>query len=134
MAQPASIVQGGVDRVRAAFGSLEDEFGRVQRRVRARRRDLEKQLKSGRKDLEKRTRKLRTEVLASSTVKRLDNVLRDAQQQLTDTADNLLRMLQIASRSDVERIDRKLSQISRKLREIEETRHGRSHHSESASA
>jgi hypothetical protein len=134
MAEPASIVQEGVDRVRAAFGSIEDEFGRVQRRVRARRRDLEKQLKSGRKDLEKRTRKLRSEVLGSPALKRLDSLRKDVQQQLTDTADNLLRLLQIASRSDVERIDRKLSQISRKLREIEETRHGRSHHSESASA
>ena len=40
MAQQASIVQEGVDRVRAAFGSLEDEFERVQRQLRARRRNL----------------------------------------------------------------------------------------------
>ena len=136
MAEAASIVQEGVDRVRAAFGSLEDEFGRVQRRVRARRRDLEKQLRSGRKDLEKRTRKLRSEVLSSPALKRLETLRKDVQQQVTDAADNLLRVLQIASRSDVERIDRKLSQLSRKLREIEEARESRTHrtHVESASA
>jgi hypothetical protein len=136
MAEPASIVQEGVDRVRAAFGSLEDEFGRVQRRMRARRRDLEKQLKHGRKGLEKRTRKLRSEVLASPAVKRLEALRKDVQQQLVDGADNLLRVLQIASRSDVERIDRKLSQLSRKLREIEESRESRarSHVAESVSA
>ena len=99
---------------------------------RAGRRDLEKQLKSGRKGLEKRTRKLRSEVLGSPALKRLETLRKDVQQQLTDTADNLLRLLQIASRSDVERIDRKLSQLSRKLREIEDTRESR--RSESASA
>jgi hypothetical protein len=122
MAEPANIVQEGVDRVRAAFGSLEDEFGRVQRRLRARRRDLEKQLRSGRKDLEKRTRKLRTEVLGSPAVKRLETLRKDVQAQVEGGVDTFLRVLQIASRSDVERLDKKLSQISRKLREIEEAR------------
>jgi Skp family chaperone for outer membrane proteins len=122
MAEPANIVQEGVDRVRAAFGSLEDEFGRVQRRLRARRRDLEKQLRSGRKDLEKRTRKLRSEVLGSPALKRLETLLEDVQAQVEGRVDSFLRVLQIASRSDVERLDKKLSQISRKLREIEEAR------------
>jgi septation ring formation regulator EzrA len=133
MAAQASIVQEGVDRVRAAFGSIEDEFERVQRRVRARRRDLEKQLRSGRKDLEKRTRKLRSELLGRSPLKRLETLRKDVQHQIADGVDSVLRSLQIASRTDVERIDRKLSQISRKLREIEEARGTRSH-AEHASA
>ena len=125
MAAQTSIVQEGVDRVRAAFGTLEDEFERVQRQLRARRRGIEKQLRSGRKDLEKRTRKLRTEVLGSSPVKRLDTLRKDAQRQIEDRVGNLLGVLQIASKSDVERIDRKLTQLNRKLREIEEAREGR---------
>lgn len=125
MAEQANIVQESVDRVRAAFGSLEDEFGRVQRRLRARRRDLEKQLRSGRKDIEKRTRKLRSEVLGSPALKRLDTLRKDVRQQLEGSVDTLLRVLQIASKNDVERIDRKLSQLSRKLREIEEARGSR---------
>jgi Skp family chaperone for outer membrane proteins len=126
MAAQANIVQESVDRVRAAFGSLEDEFERVQRRLRARRRDLERQLRSGRKDLEKRTRKLRSEVLGSPALKRLETLRKDAQRQLEEGVDNLLGLLQIASKSDVERIDRKISQLARKLREIEEARAGRS--------
>jgi Skp family chaperone for outer membrane proteins len=126
MAAQANIVQEGVDRVRAAFGTLEDEFERVQRRLRARRRDLEKQLRSGRKDLEKRTRKLRSEVLGSSPLKRLDTLRKDAQRQIEDGVGNLLGRLQIASKSDVERIDRKISQLTRKLREIEDARASRS--------
>ena len=125
MAQQASIVQEGVDRVRAAFGSLEDEFERVQRQLRARRRNLERQLRSGRKDLEKRTRKLRSEVLGSTALKRLATLREDVQQQVEDRVDGLLRVLQVATRTDVERIDRKLSQLSRKLREIEEARESR---------
>jgi hypothetical protein len=125
MAEQATLVQEGVDRVRAAFGTLEDEFANVQRRLRARRRDLEKQLRNGRKDLEKRGRKLRAEVLANPTLKRLDGLRKDVQRQIEDAADTLLGALQIASKADVERIDRKLSQLSRKLREIEESRPGR---------
>ena len=132
MAEQATIVQEGVDRVRAAFGTLEDEFERVQRTLRARRRDLEKQLRNGRKGLEKRGRKLRSEVLASPTLKRLDSLRKDVQRQLEDAADNFLGVLQIASKADVERIDRKLSALSRKLREIEEARPARGHHGEAA--
>lgn len=125
MAQQATIVQEGVDRVRAAFGTLEDEFANVQRRLRARRRTLEKQLRNGRKDLEKRGRKLRAEVLSNPALKRLDGLRKDVQRQLEDAADTLLGALQIASKADVERIDRKLSQLARKLREIEESRRSR---------
>jgi alanyl-tRNA synthetase len=136
MAEQASIVQESVDRVRAAFGSLEDEFERVQRRVRARRRDLERTLRSGRKDLEKRTRKLRSEVLGSPALKRLETLRKDLQRQVEGGVDNVLRVLQIASKSDVERIDRKLSQLTRKLREIEEARESRGTraHAEAANA
>ena len=125
MAEQATLIQEGVDRVRAAFGTLEDEFERVQRRLRARRRNLEKQLRAGRKDLEKRGRKLRAEVLANPALKRLGALRKDAQRQIEGAADNLLGALQIASKADVERIDRKLSAISRKLREIEEARPSR---------
>jgi archaellum component FlaC len=98
MAQQANIVQEGVDRFRDAFGSVEGEFERIQKQLRARRRSLEKQLK---------------------TMKQIERWRKDATKQLEQGVDNILGALKIASKSDVQRIDRKISQINRKMKEIE---------------
>ena len=114
-----SIVQQGVDRFRDAVGSLEDEFQRVQKQVRARRKKLEKSLESRRKDIEKRTRKLRRDIERSEPVKRLEALRRDAGKQLEQGVVDVLGALQIASKHDVQRIDRKISQLNKKLKEME---------------
>jgi chromosome segregation ATPase len=129
----ASIVQDGIDRFRDAFGSIEDEMERVQKRLRTRRRKLEKQLSanrkdiekridSGRKDIEKRTKKLRTEVRKSDTFKRLESIRKDAEKRYEDGVETVLKALQIASKSDVQRIDRKISQLNKKLKEMEKAK------------
>jgi chromosome segregation ATPase len=129
----ASIVQDGIDRFRDAFGSLEDEVERVQRQLRARRRklekqlnanrkDLEKRLDSGRKDLEKRAKKLQKEVRKNPAVKRLEELRKDAEKRYADGVESVLKALQIASKSDVQRIDRKISQLNKKLKEMEKAR------------
>jgi ribosomal protein L16 Arg81 hydroxylase len=126
MAQQAGIVQESVDRVREAFGSIEDEAQRVQKRVqkelKTRRRDLEKQLNSNRKDFEKRTRKVRTEIRKNATFKRLESLRKDVTKQLEGGVENVLGSFSIASKTDVQRIDRKLSQLNKKLKEMERTR------------
>lgn len=125
MAEP-SLVQDGIDR-------FQDEIERVQRQLRSRRRKLEKQLSanrkdlekridSGRKGLEKRARKLQTEVRKNRTVKRLEALRKDVEKRYADGVENLLKVLQIASRGDVQRIDRKISQLSKKLKEMEKGR------------
>ena len=145
MAQEASIVQDGIDRFRDAFENIEDEFGRVQKQLRIRRRKLEKQLtanrkdlekrlssgrkdiekrvESGRKDIEKRTKKLRTELRKNSAFKRLDDrfdgLRKDATKRYEDGVETILGTLQIASKGDVQRIDRKISQLTKKLKEME---------------
>ena len=128
MAQQANIVQDSVDRVRDAFGSLEDEFQRVQKEMRkeikSRRRSIQKQLNTSRKDFEKRTKKLRTEIERNSVAKRVRNLGRDAQKQIEQSVDNILGALQIASKSDLQKLDRKLNQVNRKLKELERARKG----------
>ncbi len=130
MAEEASIVQDGIDRFRDAFGNIEDEVERVQKRIRIRRRKLEKRVvagrkdfdkrvESGRKDFEKRTRKLRTEVRKNPTFKRLDGIRKDATKRYEEGVETLLNTLQVASKGDVQRIDRKISQLSKKLKEME---------------
>ena len=130
MAEEASIVQDGIDRFRDAFGNIEDEVERVQKNIRIRRRKLEKRVESGRKDFEqrvdtgrkdfeKRTRKLRTEVSKNPTFKRLDGIRKDATKRYEEGVETLLNTLQVASKGDVQRIDRKISQLSKKLKEME---------------
>lgn len=121
-----SLVQEGVDRLNDAFQSIDDEFQRVQRRVNTRRRTLEKELSSRRKKVEKRTRKqlnrFQSELRKSPVYKRAKSLRRDAARQIESGLDSFLGALQIASRSDVERLDRKLSTIGRRLKEIEKAR------------
>ena len=133
MAEEASIVQDGIDRFRDAFGSLEDEFERVQKQLRGGRRKLEKQLDtnrkdiekridSGRKDIEKRAKKLGAEVRKNPNFKRLDSLRKDAEKRYEEGVETFLKVLQIASKSDVRRIDRKISQLTKKLKEMEKAK------------
>jgi len=125
-----NIIQDGVERVREAFESLESEAARVQKDMRARRKKIEKRFASGRKDLEKRldarrkdfekrTRKLRAEIQKNPAVKRLDKARKDAAKQWEQGMTDLLNAFQIASKNDLQRIDRKISQLSKKLREMD---------------
>jgi hypothetical protein len=120
--QQAQSVEEGIDRFREIFGSFESEFERVQKDLKARRKLLEKRFDAGRKDVEKRARKVRKELRKNPTFKRLDNLRRDAAHQIEQRAEGLLSALQIASKSDVQRIDRKLTQLTRKLKQLERTR------------
>ena len=124
MAQQANIVQEGVDRFRDAFGSVDKEFERIQKQLRARRRSFEKQLNSSRRDFDKRARKVRADIRRSSTMKQIERWRKDATKQLEQGVDSILGALNIASKSDVQRIDRKISQINRKMKEIERRKRG----------
>jgi ElaB/YqjD/DUF883 family membrane-anchored ribosome-binding protein len=132
MAQQANFVQEGVDRVREAVSSIESDFQRVQKRVEkqlsARRKAIEKQVKARRRNIEKRTqkqvRRLRSELQKNPYVKRAQGVVDDATKQWESGVDSVLGVLQVASRRDVSRIDRKLNQINRKLRDLEKAKGG----------
>ncbi|MDH3521367.1 MAG: hypothetical protein OEM49_13000, partial [Myxococcales bacterium] len=126
MAEQTSLVQEGIERFRGVVGALESEANRVQRDILARRRRIEKQLgkrfDAGRKDFERRARSLRGELRKSATLRWLEGLSRDAAQQLEEGVGGLLGRLQIASKSDVQRVDRKLAQLQRKLKELERSR------------
>jgi len=130
MPETTSILQDGVDRFREAFGSIEEEIERVQKDLRARRKKLEKRLDSGRKDIEKRletqrkgferrTRKLRARIEKNPAVKRINQARSEATKQWEQGVSDVLGALQIASKHDVQRIDRKISQLNKKLREMD---------------
>jgi hypothetical protein len=128
MAEQSNILEEGRERVSAAYESLDREFQRLQKQFQSRRKSLERQLASGRRQIEKRTRKqvdqLRSELRKNGLLRRARSVQANAVSRIEQGVGNVLGAFRIASKSDVQRIDRKLSQISRKLKEIESARRG----------
>lgn len=130
MSEQVSFVQEGADRVGDAYRSFDEGFQRLQKDLRTRRKSIEKQLNTGRKslerqinasrrDFEKRTRKQVTELRKNPVVKRALSVRNDATRELETRVSTFLGFFNIATRSDLNRIDRKLGQITRKLKQVE---------------
>ena len=133
MADQTSFVRDGFDRVSTAFERLPDEFQRVQREIQKRRRTFERQLAGGRRDLEKRTREIekrtrrqvqrvRSELGRLPLSRRIEQLRGEAERVAVRGVDLVLGALQIASKQDLDRLDRKLGQVSRKLKEMERSK------------
>ncbi len=92
----------------------------------ARRKSLEKEFASKRKTVQKRTRKelkrIQSELKKNPIVKRADAVRKDVTKQVEIRMDALLERMQVASRSDVQRINKKLTTLNRRLKAIEDSR------------
>ena len=97
-------------RLREAVGSLEDEVERLQGEFRTRQ-----------EDFEKRAEKLRTEIRDSNAVKQLEELRERATRQVEEKLGDLLASLKIASKDDVRRIDRRLRQLNRKLKDLDKS-------------
>ena len=126
MAAQESLVKEGVDRLSDAFRSIDDEFQKVQKKVNQRRKTIEKRLKSERRGLEKRTRKevkrIQGELRKNPVLKRVESFNKDVAKQVEARIDDVLSAFKIASKSDLQRVDRKLNQIGRRLKEVEKDR------------
>jgi hypothetical protein len=122
----ASFVQDGVDRVREAVDSIDGEFQRVQKRIQAQRKAFEKRVVRQRTEIEKRTRKevkrIQTEFRKNPVMKRAQSIADDATRQVEQGVERFLGTFQIASKSDVQRIDRKLTQLKKQLKVLETTK------------
>jgi len=125
MAQRSSLVQDGLQRVRTAAESLDHGFRRLQKRFDAQRKSLEKRIDHQRKAIEKRTQRELERFLVrlreTRFGQRAETLREDAAQRLETGTSALLGALQIASKGELDRIDRKLSQLSRKLKDIEKS-------------
>jgi hypothetical protein len=64
--------------------------------------------------------------------KRIEQLRGKATARIESGVDGVLGLFQIASKSDLDRVDRKIGQLSRKLKEIERTRKGNGQASRSA--
>ena len=118
-----SLVDTGVERVRSVVHDANRRIQKLQKQIDVRRKSVEKELSTRRRRLEQRAQKAVDRVVARAQklplVKRAATLREEASRQIEAGVETVLGVFQIASRGELERIDRKLSQISRKLRELE---------------
>lgn len=109
MSQPATdnVFEEGLEQLRAAVERMDGEFRRFQKRA-------ERSRQRFRRDLQKRGR-----AQWRQAKRRIDQLGRQASQRLEDGIERTLSVLPIASKRDLERVDRKLNTIRRKIRDLE---------------
>lgn len=135
----------------AAVNRIEKELSSLQKQFRSQGRSLEKRIEQGRRELASRRRKLETrgrkqvksllaDVRKSAAYKRARSLTRDAEKRFGSVrkdagkrvesgVESVLGALQIASKGDVQRIDRKLRSLNRKLDDLDKSRTSRSNSS-----
>ena len=130
MAKQATLIEDGVDQIRQAVRRADREFKKIQKQVDTRRRHIAKQVTTRRRTIEKRAQKelerLQKQFKSQPLVKRAEALRADAQARIERGVSTILTSLPIATRGEVERIDRKVSALGRKLKEMEKT-HGHGH-------
>ena len=112
MSEQTSFVAESVDRVQEVIQSVGDEFERLQGQFGDRRKEFEKQTQKRVKELQKDLRK-------QPLWKRANTLRRDASKQIEQSVDSILSAFQIASTSDMKKLDRRLNAIGKRLKEIE---------------
>jgi hypothetical protein len=126
MAEHETPSEARQSRIDEAVQFFDDEFQRVQKELSARRKSLGKEFATKRKSVEKRTRKelkrIQSELKKSPIVKRADSVRKDVTKRVEARMDALLGLLQVASKSDVQQINKKLTTLNRRLKAIEGSR------------
>ena len=129
--QATSFVDEASERFTAARERVDSEVQRIQKELQTRRKKLEKQLTSSRKNIEKQTRKqvkqIEKELRTSQVVKTLEDWRSQANEAIEDGFESLLGTLRIASQNDVKKIDRKLTNLTKRLKDVESARRANGH-------
>ena len=124
--QATSFVQESRERLNSARERIDSEVERIQRELRTRSERIEQQFNRRRKSFEKQTRKqvkqLERDLRKNPLVKRFDRFQADATRQIESALASMLGALQIASASDVRQIDRKVTRLNRRLKDLERER------------
>ena len=125
MAQQTTLLEDGFDRIQTAFKSVEDEVQKVQKRFETESNKLSK-------SANKRIKNIRKEMLKYPAVKQADSFRQDLSKQFQSRAkefekqfgggiDTVLGSLQIASQSEIDKLDKKLGRINRRLKALDKT-------------
>lgn len=111
MAQ-AGFIETRVDQLQDTLRGWGDDIEVAQK-------DFEKRRKRLEKDAQKRIQQLRKDVRASRYVKRAEAFRKDVRKQVDDRVTELLGGLQIASQADVKKLERRITALQKRVRELE---------------
>lgn len=112
MAQTRS---SGFDRFNDALKSLDEQLQDLRERFDHQRGKLEREVK-------KRAEKLQTRLEESDLYKRADSVRKDAQERFETTRSQIYDVFGIASKHEIEKLNRRLNKISKQIHELSEGR------------
>ena len=101
MEQRATFLDESIDRLQSEFDKLQKGFDKRRKRV------------------EKETEKRLTRIRKTPLVKRVESFRGDATKQFESNVDNLMKLLPVASVSQVKRLERKVNALSRKITTLE---------------
>lgn len=107
-AKNTGFVADSIDRIQSAVESAQSELDKFQK-------DMEKRRKQFEKRAQKEMKRIQKDFQTSTPIKRATEIQKDVTSQIESSVDAVLGNLQIASRRDVAKIDKKLNKISRKL-------------------
>jgi hypothetical protein len=111
MTQSAHGRPSGFDRFNDALRNLDDQVQELRDRFDDQRRKVED-------EFQKRREKLEAQVRKSPLYKRADRVRKDIEEQVEQTRDQVLDVFGIATKHDLDKINRKLNLLSKKLNEL----------------
>jgi len=141
MARNQNLLEEGRERFEGALENMGRDWKRLQKRADQGRKQIEqraqrqvkrlqselrksplvKRAEEQRKLLERRARKLSSELRNSSAVKRAESLRKNAETRIEGQLESLFGVLRIASISEISRLERKVDQLNRKLRELEKS-------------
>ena len=125
-------VEEGRERISAARSRIDAEVTRARRELGARRKRIERTIEKIRQKLEKQARRqvkgIHEELRGNPLVQRLEELSEQAVRQLEGAVGTVLGALQIASRSELRKLDRKLAKLGKRLEEIEHARQANGRH------
>ena len=116
MSEPTTVrdqTEEALEGIQSVFKSAEEEFEKLQNRVSEQRKDFEKAA-------QKRIGKVQRELEKTPIYKRLHSLRKDASKEVEQGVDRILSSLNIATSSDIKKLDRRLKQISKKLKDLGE--------------
>ena len=124
MAQ-ANVLEQGFDRFQATFRDVDRQVQRVRRELGKRRRTIERGLKRRRTDLEKRAtrqlRRVRSELRRNSTYRRAETLQAETRERIDRQIDQVLSSIPVASKSEVEGLEKRIARLTRRVRDLEKT-------------
>ena len=115
----------GQKRLENAAENLEKEFGRLQKQFRTSRRRLERRIEKGGRQIVADIRKTpvfkRADRIVKDAEKRATALRKDAEKQLETSVDSVLSFFQVASKRDVNKLNRQLKSLNKKVTELSKT-------------